>query len=414
MSNTQSNDSLKELNAKFLAEIGELKKKFAEIKVENDELKDKNIEIPELRRKFTEIETERTELKAKIAELLNRADSSAKNVRRDVEITEIKAEIVKLRDNNEENKELTFLQSDNISKEMVSENGQNNNTINLNTNTMNLNTNEAPFGNIQSLKDKETDDFLDEVHKKKISDEIRERKQKKKLHRESIAQDSLISHNIKTVPSGNDQSHVTSKTEVAVEQDNDMISEESLDENQIVEQGLIHELCSSLSSEDNVSSTEIISSCSKVDTFMADGRIKNKMARSMIYKEMKPFLSTKITQANLRKKTHRARKHLMLFGKNRIELDKIKLVSYSATEISKLTNAQIQNVIDQIKVETLDQYPNLYREFSSENFDYYGITDKTSCPLCKLKHDDEKSIESTYKIGSYFIKCEQHEIEIVA
>ena len=26
----------------------------------------------------------------------------------------------------------------------------------------------------------------------------------------------------------------------------------------------------------------------------------------------------------------------------------------------------------------LDQYPNLYRECSSENFDYYGITDETS------------------------------------
>ncbi|UZO26439.1 uncharacterized protein OCT59_018664 [Rhizophagus irregularis] len=361
---------------------------------------------------------------------------------------------------------------------------------------MNSNTSEAPFGNIQvsdsvvdqlnnevgravtsgdafsdnsnteSLKDKKMDDFLDEVHKKKISDEIRERKQEEKLHRESIAQDSLISRNIKTVFSGNDQSHVTSKTEVSVEQDDDMIPEESLDENQIVEQGLIHELYSSLSPEDNVSSTKIISSCvslenlisgsaqhlsylfetaikssqqeildwynysfefeSKVDALMADGRIKDKTVRSMIYKEMKPFLPTKITQANLRKKTHKARKHLMLFGKNGIGLDKIKLVSYSATEISKLTNAQIQNVIDQVKKytsdhqshmtliktvpsendqikaevstsanvlsissssqskptydrsyfcnKTLDQYPNLYREFSSENFDYYGIT----------------------------------------
>ena len=66
----------------------------------------------------------------------------------------------------------------------------------------------------------------------------------------------------------------------------------------------------------------------------------------------------------------------------------------------------------------LDQYPNLYRECSSENFDYYGITDETSCgdyicPLCKLGYDD-KEIEGRYKAGSYFIKCEQHEIEIVA
>ena len=66
----------------------------------------------------------------------------------------------------------------------------------------------------------------------------------------------------------------------------------------------------------------------------------------------------------------------------------------------------------------LDQYPNLYRECSSENFDYYGITDETSCgnyicPLCKLGHDDEE-IEGEYKAGSYFIKCEQREIEITA
>ena len=62
----------------------------------------------------------------------------------------------------------------------------------------------------------------------------------------------------------------------------------------------------------------------------------------------------------------------------------------------------------------LDQYPNLYREFSSENFDYYGITNETSCPLCKLDHNDEEGIDGRYEAGSYFIKCEQREIEIVA
>ncbi|CAB5371463.1 unnamed protein product [Rhizophagus irregularis] len=205
----------------------------------------------------------------------------------------------------------------------------------------------------------------------------------------------------KTVPSGNDQSHVTSAEPNLMEQDNDeLILEESLDKNQIVEQGLIQELCStygtcsSISTEDNVSSTDINSSCngsenmisgsaqhlsylfdtaiksgqqeildwynyslefeSKVDALTADGRIKDKTARSMIYKEMKPFLPAKITQDNLRKKTLRARKHLMLFGKNGVGIDKIRLVSYSATEISKLTNAQIQNVIDQVKTITSD------------------------------------------------------------
>ncbi|CAI2193627.1 3392_t:CDS:1, partial [Funneliformis geosporum] len=93
---------------------------------------------------------------------------------------------------------------------------------------------------------------------------------------------------------------------------------------------------------------------SKVYALTADGRIKDKMVRSMIYKEMKLFIPTKITQDNLYKKTFRARKHLMFFGKNGVRIDKIKLVSYRATEISKLTNSQIQNVIDQVKMITSD------------------------------------------------------------
>ena len=67
----QSNDSLRELNAKLLAEIGELRKKFAK-------LKDKNAEIPDLRRKFAEIEAEKAELRARIAELLRQAVEESK------------------------------------------------------------------------------------------------------------------------------------------------------------------------------------------------------------------------------------------------------------------------------------------------------------------------------------------------
>ena len=63
---------------------------------------------------------------------------------------------------------------------------------------------------------------------------------------------------------------------------------------------------------------------------------------------------------------------------------------------------------------TLDQYPNLYREFSSEDFDYFRITNEKICPLCKLEHDYKESLEGRYKAGSYFIKCEQCEIEITA
>ena len=58
MSNTQSIDSLRELNVKLLAEITELRKKFAEIESEN-------AEIPELRRKVADVEVENAKLRQK-------------------------------------------------------------------------------------------------------------------------------------------------------------------------------------------------------------------------------------------------------------------------------------------------------------------------------------------------------------
>jgi hypothetical protein len=45
-------------------------------------------------------------------------------------------------------------------------------------------------------KDKETDAFLNEVHKKKVNYEIRQRNRKKKLLHKSANQESSISQNI--------------------------------------------------------------------------------------------------------------------------------------------------------------------------------------------------------------------------
>ncbi|GES86143.1 hypothetical protein GLOIN_2v1658885 [Rhizophagus clarus] len=211
----------------------------------------------------------------------------------------------------------------------------------------------------------------------------------------------------------------------------------------------------------------------KVKNITADGKTKDKTARSMIYKDMLQYLPN-VTLGNLRIRTHRAKNILMLFGEKGVGIDRIKLVTCSASDISRLTNTQIQNIIDYVNDKTvtnndqshvtsktvtigndrshdlspatprasvspvsiprtnptydrsyfhnkiLDQYSNLYREYSSEDFDYYDITDKTlcdpsrTCPLCKLDHDDEESIEGRYKTGSYFIKCKQCEIEITA
>ena len=82
-------------------------------------------------------------------------------------------------------------------------------------------------------------------------------------------------------------------------------------------------------------------------------------------------------------------------------------VSISANVLSSSSQSKLTYDRSYFRNKILDQYPTLYREFSSENFDYYRITDKTSCSLCKLDHDNEESIEGRYKIRSYFIKCEQ-------
>jgi hypothetical protein len=153
----------------------------------------------------------------------------------------------------------------------------------------------------------------------------------------------------------------------------------------------------------------------KVKKITADGKTKDKTARSMIYKDMLQYLPN-VTLGNLRIRTHRAKNILMLFGEKGVRINRIKLVICSASDISRLNITQIQNIIDYVnnkihviskncydqshvistetispvtsqtsrinptydhtyfRSKTLNQYPTLYREFSSENFDYYGIT----------------------------------------
>ncbi len=201
----------------------------------------------------------------------------------------------------------------------------------------------------------------------------------------------------------------------------------------------------------------------RINEIRTINKVKINTAKQQVYQEVKKLLSD-ISDVNLRQQLSRARKLYKLF--NAVGVEKIKQVIYSANAISNLNNTQIQNIIDyviskavtgdhqtsknnQINVseaqeqsldsaevskstppipqsespvhdrtyfcnKTLDQYPNLYREFSSEDFDYFGITNEKICPLCKLEHDDEESLEGRYKARSYFIKCEQREIEITA
>ncbi|RHZ69306.1 hypothetical protein Glove_284g66 [Diversispora epigaea] len=176
-------------------------------------------------------------------------------------------------------------------------------------------------------------------------------------------QNSELSLVTKTVPLGNNQIHIIltesdfPKTEVSeLDQDNE------IDKNQIIEQGLIEEM--NLSTErqslidsaiDNTSTTEINISCdisenkgssqhlsylfktaiksrqqeilnwycyslefeNRVHSIATDGKIKDKIARTMIYKEMKPFLPN-ISQDNLQKKLLELENFLCYSGKREL------------------------------------------------------------------------------------------------
>src|SRR6266516_2932935 len=79
MSNIQSNDSLKELNTKLLAEIGELRKKVAEDEVEKMKLKQElKARTDELEKTISRYSVEIGKLNAMIVELEKNKTATAK------------------------------------------------------------------------------------------------------------------------------------------------------------------------------------------------------------------------------------------------------------------------------------------------------------------------------------------------
>ncbi len=133
--------------------------------------------IIELEAKNAKLEAEKAEIEVRNAKLLKQV--MEENVRRDAEIAELKAEVVKLRDNNKENKQ----QAQDVSLEEVA---------NVHSSTTDQ-CDKATFppscvSDQKPSEDRKMDVFLDEVHKKKVSDGIRQRNKEKKLLLES-AQD---------------------------------------------------------------------------------------------------------------------------------------------------------------------------------------------------------------------------------
>src|SRR5256714_9668986 len=154
LSNMQSTDSLRELNAKLLAEIAKIRKE--------------NAEIPELREKllkFAEVEAENARLKQIIEE----------NTRRDAENAELKSRVGELE------ARLALLEQGSAVDGMALSFGQTQNDEEAMP-VVTVPTVDVPDSVIDQLNrrvpsdldgnDEEMVDFLDEAYKKSISNEI--------------------------------------------------------------------------------------------------------------------------------------------------------------------------------------------------------------------------------------------------
>ena len=154
MSNVQFINSLREVNARLLIEISELRRKFAEFEAENAKLKQIIEENARRDARVEELEQKNTELEARFAIL----------------------------------KKSSLAVDDQLHKKVILEMivNQSVSNVDLSSSVIDQQNN----GNAKTSEEKEMDAFLVEVNKKSISDKIRESRREKKVQDKMIAKDS--------------------------------------------------------------------------------------------------------------------------------------------------------------------------------------------------------------------------------
>ncbi|CAH1769273.1 3312_t:CDS:2, partial [Entrophospora sp. SA101] len=381
----QSTDSLRELNTKLLAEIAKLRKE--------------NTEIPELREKllrFVEVEAENARLKQIIEE----------NARRDAENAELKSRVRELE------ARLALLEQGSAVDGMVLSFGQTQNdkeAMSVVTVTTDVTKIPEVTDMLTSEQDEQGLSQSYEASSESISSAYCI------LPKQPQVNASKLAYNLENHEDSS-RSESCGIEELKSNQHGEVITK--LDKNIIVEQELKQQLSSpahtSRSDQTSEEQDPSIRYCTKykkydkrIDNFVAGG-VKKKTATSMAYQEIKQLLP-EITDVNLRQKILRARKLYKLF--NTLGLEKIKQVSYSTDAISSLNYQQIQDIIDYVNSVTSSHNETMKilhdQKCSDGNVNYYGITDNTSCSLCRLDHDD---IEGEYKDGTYYIKFKSDKV----
>src|SRR5215204_5840684 len=197
-------------------------------------------ELELLKQRITELEAENAEVKAKYIKVMDEnAEVKAENAKLRCALEEHEARFTRLEQRDKEKTNLIAKMDDDIkeikqsSANASSIENPNNvvclgklekmaNPLNTSDSTFNSNVCKPIHTETKSLEDKETDDFFDEEHKKRVSDEIRQRNKEKKIQREStvpsdlscVTETSLRNHdenesNTKTVNIVHDQEKIS-------------------------------------------------------------------------------------------------------------------------------------------------------------------------------------------------------------
>src|SRR5581483_9667355 len=156
-------------------------------------------ELDSLRQRIIELEAKNAKVKAKYIKVMDKnAEVKAENAKLKCALKEHEARFMRLKQKDKEKTNLIAKMDDDI-KEIKQSSANASSVENLNNvvhlgklekMTKSSNTSDSTFNSnvckpicteTKLLEDKEMDDFLDKVHKKRISDEIRQRNKEKKI-----------------------------------------------------------------------------------------------------------------------------------------------------------------------------------------------------------------------------------------
>ncbi|RHZ69782.1 hypothetical protein Glove_278g38 [Diversispora epigaea] len=444
MANIQSKiESLEELISKLVAENDKLRRENAEIpelRREKDLLMARIIELEQITKKklYTDIFTSKSPINSGLS---NYPDE------KNVQITEsIPSELSIPLNNTTE--EINLSQRVSVTPASdITDNASNSDICQpISTKTI-------------SLEEKEENNFLDLKHKESISNEIKERNQEKKLRDQefpltpenSIFNISCEQGLIQEISSSiEEQKHITEISSISGPQKH-MIEQCQEISSTSGPQNLVCLYKNAYDAEGRTikaNQEEILcwilytrEFINMVKYFMVNNKVGEKKAKGLVYDliikqssvnffKRKPSKSfTLITFEYLQHKRNIYEDNLPETKINVSTPPVSQVLDYSDTKInvnippiSKPINKKTSLVTQQnnpiysrasFHRKVLNQYSDIYYEYSNEGVDYYGINVETLCPICKLNHEDGEGVEGNYEAGSYYIKCETSEIDMI-